>query len=192
MTIDKAQLKTLAEAVKQGHWVQDGFDVQDDGVEEYRVANCRSPAEAEFIAAVSPATILALLAEIDQLKLALDMESAELAWSDSDGREQGAENAKLKTELAGLRTGYDAQNNVIEDYKSGQDRYEQIIEEMKAENKVLAKALSECIQSLSEEMLSKYHEAPEDMHPSTKRRYDLEMEELAGYRAAMAKEEAHG
>lgn len=118
MTIDKAQLKTLAEAVKQGHWVQDGFDVQDDGVEEYRVANCRSLAEAEFIAAVSPATILALLAEIDQLKLALDMESAELAWSDSDGREQGAENAKLKTELAGLRTGYDAQNNVIADLKA--------------------------------------------------------------------------
>lgn len=123
MTIDKAQLKTLAEAVKQGHWVQDGFDVQDDGVEEYRVANCRSLAEAEFIAAVSPATILALLAEIDQLKLALDMESAELAWSDSDGREQGAENAKLKTELAGLRTGYEAQNEVIAELRKDAERY---------------------------------------------------------------------
>lgn len=139
-----------------------------------------------------PPVVADLLTEIERLAkfedwfVRLDQVDQSLAASFK------AECDDLKAELAGLRTGYEAQNNVIEDYKSGQDRYEQIIEEMKAENKVLAKALSECTQSLSEEMLSKYHEAPEDMHPSTKRRYDLEMEELAGYRAAMAKEEAHG
>lgn len=68
------------------------------------------------------------------------------------------------------------------------DTHERRITELKAKIEALRKALSECIQSLSEEMLSKYHQAPEDMHPSNKRRYDLEMEELAGYRAAMAKE----
>lgn len=66
------------------------------------------------------------------------------------------------------------------------------IDQLKAENEALRKALSECIQSLAEEMLQKYQQKPEDMHPSTRRRYDLEMEELAGYRAAMAKEVSHG
>lgn len=61
-------------------------------------------------------------------------------------------------------------------------------DQLKAENEALRKALSECIQSLAEEMLQNYQQKPEDMHPSTRRRYDLEMEELAGYRAAMARE----
>lgn len=97
MTIDKARLKALAEAAMHPQrTIHDEHDLL------YR-----------FQHACDPAEILALLAEIDKLKAALDMESAELAWSDSDGREIQAERDKLRAELAGLRSGYDAQNAVI-------------------------------------------------------------------------------
>lgn len=100
MTIDKEKLKALAERVATDRRF------------------CSDEHHRELAAGVA-----ALFAEIDQLKLALDMESAELAWSDSDGREQGAENAKLRAELAGLRTGYDAQNQVIAGLRKDAERY---------------------------------------------------------------------
>lgn len=68
MTIDKDQLKATAHAASQGHWGQDGFEVHNDDVEDYRVAQCRSMTDATFIAAASPASILELLAENDALR----------------------------------------------------------------------------------------------------------------------------
>lgn len=68
MIIDKEKLIELAEAACQGRWVQDGFEVQNDDVEDYCIANCRSVADAAFISAVDPVTILALAEEADQLK----------------------------------------------------------------------------------------------------------------------------
>ena len=47
-----------------------------------------------------------------------------MAWSDSDGREIQAERDKLRAELAGLRTGYDAQNNVIAGLKAESEEIE--------------------------------------------------------------------
>ncbi|EKT4542743.1 hypothetical protein QEM15_004980 [Pseudomonas putida] len=108
MTIDKAQLRGLAEACEASRCA----DEEDEG---RRLS--------EFHSELTPEAMLELLAEIDQLKLALDMESAELAWSDSDGRAIQAERDQLKAEN--------------EDYKSGQERYEQIIEDLKAENEAL-------------------------------------------------------
>lgn len=63
------------------------------------------------------------------------------------------------------------------------------VEELEAENEALRKTLSECIASLSGEMAQKFAgQKPEDMHPVTRRLYERDMTELAGYRAAMTKE----
>lgn len=105
------------------------------------------------------------------------------------------ERDQLRAEVAGFKTGYQA--------------YEQVNAELKAENEVLRdganfraiqslrqdcealrKALGECADSLHGEMLQKFGgQLLEDMHPVTRRDYDRDMAELAGYRAAMGKGE---
>lgn len=86
MNIDKSQLKALAESATFGQWVPDGEYVNEHGNVLYayvahesggRVAeafaNClvrtdeQCRANAAFIAAANPATVLALLAEIERL-----------------------------------------------------------------------------------------------------------------------------
>jgi hypothetical protein len=63
-------------------------------------------------------------------------------------------------------------------------------EKFKAENDQLRKGLAECATSLEGEMFQKFGgQKPEDMHPVTRRDYDRDMAELAGYRAAMGKGE---
>ena len=87
-----------------------------------------------------------------------------------------AERDQLRAEIAGLRTGYEA--------------YEQVKAELKAEIEALRNALAECTNSLQGEMLQKFGgQLPEDMHPVTRREYDRDMAELAGYRAAIGKGE---
>lgn len=62
-------------------------------------------------------------------------------------------------------------------------------DQLKAENEALRNSLGDCADSLHAEMLQKFHgELPEDMHPVTRREYDRDMTELAGYRAATSKE----
>ena len=59
-------------------------------------------------------------------------------------------------------------------------------EKLSAEIEALRKGLAECATSLEGEMLQKYGgKKPEDMHPVTRRDYDRDMAELAGYRAAL-------
>ena len=63
-------------------------------------------------------------------------------------------------------------------------------DQLKAENEALRKALDECADSLHGEMLQKFGgQLPDDMHPVTRREYDRDMAEVAGYRAAMGKGE---
>lgn len=79
-----------------------------------------------------------------------------------------AENAELRLQCGGM---------------------EMDIQELKAENEALRKALTECADSLHGEMLQKFGgQQPDDMHPVTRREYDRDMSELAAYRAAMSKE----
>ena len=69
MTIDKEKLKAVAQAASQGHWDQDGFEVHNDDIEDYRVALCRSTQDAAFVTAACPAAILELLAENEALRM---------------------------------------------------------------------------------------------------------------------------
>lgn len=64
------------------------------------------------------------------------------------------------------------------------------IQSLRQDCEALRTALSECSGSLEGEMLQKYAgQSPEDMHPVTRRDYDRDMAEVAGYRAAMGKGE---
>lgn len=78
---------------------------------------------ADLVLAANPATILALIAENERLeRLALDSVNAEYAGS-MDIESICAERDQLRAEIAGLRTGYEA--------------YEQVNGELKAENERL-------------------------------------------------------
>lgn len=78
MTIDKAKLKALAEAATQSHGARrvevdhNGVHVVGDGswkiLSAWHTPDGKGAQNAEFAAAASPVTVLALLAEIDQLK----------------------------------------------------------------------------------------------------------------------------
>jgi len=58
----------------------------------------------------------------------------------------------------------------------------------KGENDLLRTTLTECSDSLHSEMLGKFGgQMPDDMHPVTRREYDRDMAEVAGYRAVLEK-----
>ncbi|WJM55950.1 hypothetical protein QUC26_12740 [Pseudomonas asiatica] len=81
---------------------------------------------------VDPVTVLTLLAEIERLESA----KGDPVGSFDKHMEYMQENIRLKAEN--------------EDYRSGQDRYEQIIDDLKAESEALRKALGNLL-SLYEE-----------------------------------------
>lgn len=78
MSMDKQKLKALAEAATQSHGARrvevdhNGVHVIGDGswkiLSAWHTPDGKGAQNAEFAAAASPATVLALLAEIDQLK----------------------------------------------------------------------------------------------------------------------------
>ncbi|ASN72944.1 hypothetical protein 8S6_13 [uncultured Caudovirales phage] len=116
--------------------------------------------------------------EQSSTELAVHMRSLQKmpGWHDPLADRLWQEVEALKAEVAGLRTGYEA--------------YERVKAELKAENEALRNALAECTNSLQGEMLQKFGgQLPEDMHPVTRREYDRDMAELAGYRAAIGKGE---
>lgn len=129
MTIDKAQLKSLAEDSLTGDWYEAG----DLRYEDRKTGDIHGlhHDDDRFIAAAGPATVLALLAEIERLEREADQAKADGA--DAFGLAQGRADTidQLKAEN--------------EDYKSGQERYEQIIDDLKAENEALRKHIQEGI-----------------------------------------------
>jgi hypothetical protein len=118
MTIDKAKLKALAEAATQGermaekcaagipHVITDEWDLA-----EVHVTTGANPmADAEFMAAASPATVLALLAEIERLEkfedwfVRLDQVEQTLSASFKAERDQlKAENEALRKDAKRYR-----------------------------------------------------------------------------------------
>ena len=115
MTIDITKLEVLAKAASQGRWNQDGFEVQNDDINNYRVARCNWLADAKFIAAASPVEVLALIAtgkqQAQQFK----------EWQASHHANYVAvaeERDQLRAEVAGLRTGYEAYERVNAELKA--------------------------------------------------------------------------
>lgn len=93
MSIDKAKLKALAKSATQGQWVFDGGTVNDWFNGEYSMewmpngedcedgTNANWKADAKYIAAANPETMLALLAEIEQLKIEVEtLKKSNLWW----------------------------------------------------------------------------------------------------------------
>ncbi|MEC4022166.1 hypothetical protein VSO52_05115 [Pseudomonas fulva] len=153
MTIDKAKLKALAEVCSEhgkASWLRPGV---------LQVLLKTGPADAEFIAAASPATVLALLEAIEGVTAQHGRDSAELRRLCQARDDARKERGQLKAEN--------------EDYKSGQDRYEQIIEDLKAEIEALRKALGD--------LLSLYEDDEGCRN----------LPEYIAGRAAMAKEASH-
>ncbi|MBJ2182221.1 hypothetical protein JC795_28980 [Pseudomonas veronii] len=168
----------------------------------------------EFTLATGPDVILALIAENERLerKNANQSESireyqdlvmggdVSLGMLKADIRVTTGERDELRAEVAGLRTGYEACERVNAELKAENERLVPFEEAYRTacnvrnrlinEGEELRKALAECVDSLQGEMLQKFGgQLPEDMHPVTRRDYDRDMAELAGYRAAIGKGE---
>lgn len=107
MTIDKANLKVLAEAATPGQWVTDGEYVNEHGYVLYAYvahensgriaeafANClvktdeQCRANAAFIAGANPANVLSLLAEIEELQARIHLAgvAGEMTVNEAVGR----------------------------------------------------------------------------------------------------------
>jgi len=77
MTVNKAQLKALAEAATPGEWGYSGDYIaptrSESGatyVEAWRsIGQAKTAEDIQFIAAANPATVLALLSEIERIEL---------------------------------------------------------------------------------------------------------------------------
>ena len=149
---DNTELKRLAEAATPGPWYQHGGIMQVlshdcETVCETFEDDGECP-DAQFIAAANPAAVLALIAENERLQQReQDLSASVKYWFNACGGKQfeaGVKHAdeaaskyidehwrrqrdQLRAENAGLRTGYEA--------------YEQVNAELKAENEALRKEL---------------------------------------------------
>ncbi|NNA37473.1 hypothetical protein HBO97_23445 [Pseudomonas lundensis] len=156
---DNTELKRLAEAATPGPWYQHGGIMQVlshdcETVCETFEDDGECP-DAQFIAAANPAAVLALIAENEQLAKTADcwdrLNVQNKALSDSfraerDQAEQDykdvvgtielrdIEISKLRAEVAGLRTGYEA--------------YERVNAELKAEVEGLRKSLLDAAEEI--------------------------------------------
>lgn len=169
MDINKMRdLKALAEAATKSHGARrvevdhNGVHVIGDGswkiLSAWHTPDGKGAQNAEFAAAASPATVLALLAEIERLKSA----KGDPVGSFDKHMEYMQENIRLKAEN--------------EDYRSGQDRYEQIIDDLKAENEALRSHLQYLVQN-------------EDNHDENQAERHMVITEAKSTLAAMAKED---
>lgn len=116
MTIDKEKLKALAEAMLRD---EQGAELSGEEVRDF------PEAVRSYEAMTAPSAVLALLAEIERLESA----KGDPVGSFDKHMEYMQENIRLKAEN--------------EDYRSGQDRYEQIIDDLKAENEALRKQIAD-------------------------------------------------
>ena len=167
----------------------------------------RDSFERQLAKLATPEAVLALIAENERDELALRAFSrvAETAVTERD---------QLRAEIAGLRTGYEAYQQVNAELKAENERLRQIVSdsatscgaavsvecsldfmahlpvEIFSVISKLRHALAECTDSLQGEMLQKFGgQLPQDMHPVTRREYDRDIAEVSGYRAALGQGE---
>lgn len=176
MTIDKEEIKALALACAPSKCA-------DEAEEDRRLA--------EFHSELTPEAILALLAEIKRLSTSRSKKERELeqeleTWRHGPFCWTCGDTGDVHDITGEWRGECDCLSAQLINANRERDQ-------LKAENEALRTALSECIASLAGEMNQKYAgQKPEDMHPVTLRDYHRDIAELAGYRAAMAKEASHG
>jgi hypothetical protein len=106
MSIDKAQLKAMAEAASK---VPDWYSPQSFGL-----SRVTGDAERDFIGAAGPATILALLAEIERLKAGVESDWAEIERIQLLYSEQFRKARALRIERDQLKTDNEAWRLTVE------------------------------------------------------------------------------
>lgn len=155
-----------------------------------------------------------LKAEVERLKNRLEVDPRHdydgISTRDATVKVLDEQVDQLKAENAGLKTGYEAYERVNAELKAEVEALRQIISdsatscgaavsvecsldfmahlpvEIFSVISKLRNALAECADSLHGEMLQKFGgQLPDDMHPVTRREYDRDMAEVAGYRAAL-------
>ncbi|MNJ45984.1 hypothetical protein D3C77_411030 [compost metagenome] len=106
---------------------------------------------------------------------------------------RGAERDQLAADNESLRGSCKAMGLDMGKLTRERNSFRRSAEKLKADNEVLRKALTECVDSLEGELLQKFGgQTPQSMHPVTYRSYCRDMTELAGYRAALPKGASHG
>lgn len=125
---DHSELKNLAEAAPEGPWfgpeyapgTRYVFDVDLGTLLHYESIESEQDACLRYVAAANPAVVLALIAENDRLSAQVRLAgvAAEMAAHDTAGRATteylvvAQQRDQLKTENAGLKTGYAAYEQV--------------------------------------------------------------------------------
>lgn len=168
---DYSELERLAEAANA---------VTGDVAVNIAVSSERGPNQAEidavtaYVSVATPATILALIAENKRLTGCIVQRRAQAEQYDQALIKMAAERDRLRAEVAGLKTGYEA--------------YERVNADLKAECEALRQALESCADELEGQVVQCYHGQPvEDMHPVVRLSYDRDMCCVAEARAAMGK-----
>lgn len=209
---ENTELKRLAEAAPEGPWYQHG------GIKQVLNHDCETVCEtfeedgdcptARFIAAANPTAVLALIAENERLRENPHIRSIRSLRGDC--ADLMAERDQLRAEVSGLKTGYEAYEQVNAELMGEVEGLRKIISdsatscgaavsvectlefmkrlpvEIFSVISKLRNALAECADSLHGEMLQKFGgQLPDDMHPVTRREYDRDMAEVAGYRVAL-------
>jgi len=105
MTINTQELRKLAEAATPGPWIAGNGNVLSDttGMSHFRPAlRCGfgRPDDAEYIAAANPATVLALLDELDRLRAHMDGQALQLEAAERNVEWWVDEAGKLRAQLA--------------------------------------------------------------------------------------------
>ena len=127
------ELKRLAEAAPEGPWFGPEyapgtsyvFDVDLGTLLHYESIDTEQDACLRYVAAANPAVVLALIAENDVLTKifhdAPDLPDTDVEWLEKT-RALEAERDQLRAEVAGLRTGYEAYEQVNAELKAEVDR----------------------------------------------------------------------
>ncbi|MFW3166300.1 hypothetical protein WBQ28_17610 [Pseudomonas syringae pv. syringae] len=198
MTVDIEKLEALAKGAKSG-----GAEWSDLDINTERMYMAEG-ALVRLYEYATPAVLLELLSDNEALRGLYQMHK----------QTEAREMRDLKAENAGLKTGYEAYERVNAELRAECEALRKIVSdsatscgaavsvecsldfmghlpvEIFSVVSKLRNALAECADSLHGEMLQKFGgQLPDDMHAVTRRDYDRDMAEVAGYRSAMGKGE---
>ncbi|MDD2054946.1 hypothetical protein NPS46_20570 [Pseudomonas putida] len=182
---DYTELKRLAETANA---------VTSDTRVEMTISSEPGPNQAEidavtaFMGAATPAAVLALIAENNRLntlrsKTERELEQELEVWRNGPSCWSCGDTGDVHDILGEWRGQCDCNAAKLIDVSSERDQ-------LKAENESLRKALGDCADELSAEVICKHGgQKLEDMHPVTRRLYERDMASVIVARAAMGKEE---